>query len=258
MNEAEKIHQDEEPLARFRHEVSDDLMTLAVLHDSEITGERIEQLRAVEFPDGLALKLESARGIEALKIMRYAVECLPVADDREAIDALVVDYADIYLTYKLRASPCESVWLDEDGLIMQEPMFQVRDWYQRHGLAAKNWRERNDDHLVLQLEFIAHLLGSGAGTEKLTDAAAFMDEHLLRWVTHFGERVASRGATPFYAGLAVLTAAYVDELRDLIAQLLDEPRPTPEEIEARMKPRELHGEFQDIPIASTPANSPSW
>ncbi len=258
MSEASEQLKSDDTLACLRQDIADDLLTLAILHDAEISAESVRQLKAVHFPDGLALKLESVRGGEALQITGYAVERLPDSNDQGALDAFVVDYADIYLTHKLRASPFESVWLDEDGLIMQEPMFQVREWYQRYGLAAKNWRERTDDHLVLQLEFVAYLLKTGDDVEHLAETAHFLDEHLLRWITPFAERVASRCATPFYAGLAVLTAAYLDELRDLIAQLLDKPRPSFEEIEERMKPKQVTSEFYDIPVASVPANTPSW
>lgn len=247
-----------EALKRFGQAVAEDLLTLAVLHNEELEAARIEQLRAVGFPDGLALKLESERGAEALVLMRNALAYLPAADDRAGLDALAADYADIYLTYKLRVSPCESVWLDEDGLIMQEPMFQIRTWYKKYGLAAPNWRARTDDHLVLQLHFVSHLLEGAEETAQLREAARFLDEHLLRWITPFAERVAGRCATPFYGGLAALTAMYVEELRDLLAAMLDEPRPSAEAIEARMKPRQKEGEFQEIPIVSVPANTPSW
>ena len=242
----------------FRQAVAEDLMTLALLHNAELDAERIEQIRAVEFPDGLALRLESERGIDALELMRNAVSYLPEPGDTAGMDALATDYADIYLTYKLRVSPCESVWLDEDGLIMQEPMFQIRDWYRKYELAAHNWRERTDDHLVLQLHFVSYLLSSAEGTERLADAARFLDEHLLRWILFFAERVTGRCATPFYGGLAAVTAMYVDELRDLLAAILDEPRPSAEEIEERMKPRKNESEFQEIPIVSVPSNTPSW
>lgn len=258
MTEAAEQVSGDQRLDALRQDIADDLLILAILHDAEISAETVKELKDAGFPEGLALKLDSVRGGEAVKIMRYAVDRLPDPDEQGALDALVVDYADIYLTHKLRASPFESVWLDEDGLIMQEPMFQVREWYQRYGLAAKNWRERTDDHLVHQLEFVAYLLKNGANGEHLAEIAHFLDEHLLRWLTPFAERVASRCATPFYAGLAVLTAAYVDEIRDLVAQLLDVPRPTPEEIEERMKPKQVTSEFYDIPVASVPANTPSW
>jgi TorA maturation chaperone TorD len=170
------------------------------------------------------------------------------------MDALSVDFADIYLTYGLRAAPCESVWLDEDNLVMQEPMFEVRELYQRHGLSVPDWRRRPDDHLVHELQFLAHLVGPGSeGT--LSEAAAFLDEHLLLWLPDFAARVVQRCATPLYAGIAALTAAYVDELRDLLAQILEAPRPTPEEREARRKPR---ASPELLASAFVPGSAPTW
>ena len=249
---------DNEALGQLREGIAEDLLTLAVLHSDELGSDRIAELREAGFPDGLAFRLVSERGIEALDLMRNAIACLPNPNDAAELDALAADYADIYLTYKLRVSPCESVWLDEDGLIMQEPMFQIRDWYRRYGLAAQNWRTRNDDHLVLQLHFLSHLFGSGSGTEHFPEVARFMDEHLLRWVLPFAERVTARCSTPFYGGLAALTAMYVDEVRNLLAEILGEERPSEEEIEERMKAVKSEGEFQEIPIVSVPANTPSW
>jgi len=83
-----------------------------------------------------------------------------------------------------------------------------------------------------------------------------MDEHLLRWIGEFARRIGQRCSTRFYAGLALLTAAYLDELRDLLAELTDDPRPTPEEIEERMKPK------LSMPVAGpesfVPGAAPSW
>jgi hypothetical protein len=49
--------------------------------------------------------------------------------------------------------------------------------------------------------------------------------------------VASRCDTAFYAGLALLSAAYCDSLRDILARWLGEPRPSPEEIAERLSGR---------------------
>ncbi|MFA7242854.1 MAG: hypothetical protein WC091_22335, partial [Sulfuricellaceae bacterium] len=38
------------------------------------------------------------------------------------------------------------------------------------------------------------------------------------------QRVAARCDTQFFAGLAVLTGVYGEELRDVLAELLDQPR----------------------------------
>jgi TorA maturation chaperone TorD len=165
----------------------------------------------------------------------------------------------VYLTHGLRASPCESVWLDEDGLVMQAAMFELRDWYARHGLAVQDWRLRSDDHLVHQLQFAVHLLApeEGEGAD-LAEVAHFLDDHLLLWIDRFAERVAARCQTRFYAGLALLTSAWLDEFRDLLVDLAQIPRPTAEELDARRRPRPAVSVAVPPPSAFVPGSGPVW
>ena len=240
----------QDPLAAFRSAVSHDMLALALLHNEELSNELIAQLKAEKFPRSLQLELVSDSGRDATQLLDQGVRLL--MDDSEVVDELAADYASIYLTHALHASPYESVWIDEEGLAMQEPMFQIRAIYQRHGLAAQDWRIRSDDHLVLQLQFVSHLLAKGG---EFDETARFLDEHLLRWLPDFGARVAARCATPFYAGLCAYTAAYVEEVRDLLAEILAEHRPTPEEIDQRMKP----ATSSTLPDPKyVPGSTPSW
>jgi TorA maturation chaperone TorD len=242
-------------LERFRASAAGDLQTLALLHDKELDRELIHALWTDCYEDFLGVRLQGERATVALAALREGLTEIPAELGQSTLDRLASDYADIYLTYGLRASPCESVWLDEDSLTLQEPMFKVRDWYQRYGLAAEDWRMRSDDHLVLELRFLAHLLDGVTPPVDLTEATRFLDDHLLRWIDRFAERVAGRCATRFYAGLALLTAAYLDELRDLLAEVLGTPRPTPEEIEASVAPPQVSLEV-DGPFL--PGAAPSW
>ncbi len=223
-------------LPRFRGRVAEDLRILAALHDREPDADMAAELRAMDFPRCLTLPPANGPAREAWMVMEKSLELLPENPDPQALDQLAADYASIYLTHGIGASPEESVWVDEDSLICQDSMFQVRQWYEAQGLEAPDWRTRPDDHLVYQLQFIAHLLDSQDDTQSLQQAARFMDEHLLRWVGSFAERVLQRCETPWFAGAAGVTAAYVEELRDTLAEILQQPRPTPEEIEERMNP----------------------
>ena len=243
-------------LRQFAEIVSADLRSLIVLHDRELAKELITALKESGFPDGMGLVLTSEKGEKARKLMEEGLASIPDQVTDEAIDALAADFADIYLTHGIQASPCESVWIDEEGLMMQEPMFQVRAWYEKYALAAEDWRQRSDDHLVYQIQFLSYLLSRENLLESLADGAIFLDEHLLRWIDEFATRVATRCATPFYAGLAVLTAAYMDELRDLIAEVLDLPRPTAEEVEERMKNATQKVTEEVAPYV--PGVAPSW
>lgn len=236
--------------------VADDLRILAALHDREPDTEILPVLRDAGFPQQLGLRLKSEDAGKATDLFGKALEALGTAPDRKALDDLAVDYAEIYLNHGYRASPCESVWFDDEGLERQEAMFQVREHYERHGLRVRNWRERPDDHLVHQLEFIALLFSrEGADGPVLREAARFMDEHLLRWIDAFADRVSDRCETPFFAGLALLTAAYLTELRDLLAGLLGVPRPGAGEIEERMRSR---AKEHAVPAQFIPGSAPGW
>ena len=247
----------EQQLDGFCAAVSQDFMQLAILHDAEADDALIQSLKQARFPAGLGLQLESKAAREAMALLKRALADLPDPLDERLADELAVDYAAIYLTHAYRASPNESVWIDEENLERQQSMFEVRDYYHRYGLGAENWRMRADDHLVLQLQFLAHLLDREPRDAALTVATRFMDEHLLRWLTPFAGRVAGRCSTPLYAGICLLTAAYCEELRDLLAEILGERRPTADEIEARI--RQTQSVPAEVPIAFMPgAGGPSW
>jgi len=225
-----------DPLAELRTTVAEDLLLLSTLHDVEPGKELLSLLRKDGFLQALGLRLRSEKGLNSLEFFDHTLKSLPDNIDSETMDELAADYASIYLNYGIKASPEESVWLDEENLVCQNSMFQVRSCYERHGLGVEDWRIRPDDHLVLELQFIQFLFETGSDEECLREVAQFMDEHLLRWLMQFATRVSTRCETAYFAGTALVTAHYCEELRDLLATILEEPRPTPEEIDERMQP----------------------
>lgn len=238
-------------LSRFSAGVALDLMILAQLHDHELSETDVGMLQKDGFPQTLAFRLESEQALETIDLLSVVVSSLSA--DPDVMDELSADFAAIYLTHAVRASPYESVWLDDEGLAMQQPMFEVRDAYARLGLTAPDWRKRPDDHLVFQLQFLSALLESNK-VAALAEAARFLDEHTLRWLPDFAHRVAQRAATPFYAGLAMLTFRYLDELRDVLAKLLGEPRRDPA---AKIEQAD-EGDKAPMPSAYLPGSAPSW
>lgn len=193
-------------------ELAQDLGSLAWLHAEERDASTWLNLHRAGFP--LGLHLASGDGslamTQALDALGEALSSNPQGVD----DRLAADYAAIYLTHALRASPCESVWRDEDHLMLQAPTFAVRDYYRRHGIPPLNWRIMPDDHLVHELRFVAQLLGTGQQAAALD----FLDRHLLTWLPQFAARVAQRADTPIYAALALLTMDVVTQLRKRLAE----------------------------------------
>lgn len=188
---------------------AEDLAALAWFHESERSPALVAALHAGGFPGGLRVLAADAPALQ--RFAEAVADIAAVAPDDAAglADELAADFAAIYLTHALRASPCESVWRDEDHLMLQGSAFDVRACYQAHGIVACNWRLLPDDHLSNELAFVAHLLGCGQTGE----AAKFLDEHLLLWLPSFAERVSSRAATRFYATLADVSLAAVRSVR---------------------------------------------
>ncbi|MCG8487733.1 MAG: molecular chaperone TorD family protein [Chromatiales bacterium] len=238
----------------FMQVIADDLLMLTRLHAKEPDAELLEVLVNFEFPKSMGLKLVGDDGDKATQFMSRVIEMLPESLDDEYLDRLAADFADIYLNHSLQASPLESVWIDEEKLTCQESMFQVRAWYESYGLKAENWRIRPDDDLVLQLQFISHLFSIAESIQELEDIARFMDEHLLRWLGEFAKRVAHRSATPYFSAVALLTGAYCEELRDLLATITNQPRPSADEIAERMKSR---SESQQVTLSYMPGLGPA-
>lgn len=252
---------DEALLQQFCLTIADDIELLAHLQSQELSTEQVKGLKEISFPEHFGYSLSSERAEQVLDALSVAIKQWP--DEHQPLESLLdnlaADFAAIYLNHSYNASPMESVWLDEENLAYQDAMFTIRDIYKSHGVQAENWRMRSEDHMVMQLQFIAMLLRDHAGDMAiLEEIAIFLDEHLLRWIDDFAERVASRCDTEFYGLLTLLTAQYLDEIRDLMAEITGQPKPTVEEIEERLNTNKAAAEAVAVPMQYVPGVSPSW
>lgn len=240
--------------AAWRTEMAAELRTLAALHAAEIDAEVLRRLGEVCYPAESVLPIDDAAAGEAVELMRRAV--IELGDPTSAqLDELAADFAAIYLTGALHVSPNESAWLDEDHLERQQPMFEVRAWYERFGLRAADWRCRSEDNLTLQLAFIATLLELSDEQAAMSEAAAFMDQHLLRWLNEFTSGVVQGCSTKFYAALALYTSNVARSLRDILDELGSLPR-ADVSTSGRARPAQ-HGMVAE-PLRYLPGVAPSW
>lgn len=184
---------------------AEELRALAWLHACERSPETLVELYRSGFPASFILATKADPAHQAMTAALAALAGESNAENREipasSADDLAADYANIYLNHALRASPHESVWRDEDNLMLQAPTFAVRDFYRRHHIQVADWRLMADDHISHELNFLALLLER----DEEQEAARFLHHHLLAWVPDFAQRAGQRAATPFYAALALLT-----------------------------------------------------
>ncbi|HHB80698.1 MAG TPA: hypothetical protein ENK83_02980 [Aliiroseovarius sp.] len=229
------------------------LSLLIRLHDREVDQELIAGLREHDAA-GLFAALLPEASADVADELATALADLPDPVDDATLDLLAAEFADVYLTHGYRIAPTGSVWLTEEKLERQEPMFAVREWYEHYGLSVPEWKIRSDDHLVHEMQFVAHLLGLGS-EDAARDAARFMDRHMLTWMPQFFELMAERCEQPLMSASARLTAAYLQGLRDALEAVTGEARWEPEEGE-KVIPYGIEQLEEDV--AFIPGVAESW
>jgi len=227
------------------------LALLIRLHDREVDNELLTGLRGIDAEVFFGAVLADS---EVAQEFGKALAGLPEPADEATLDQLAAEYADVYLTHSFRLAPTGSVWLTQEKLERQEPMFAVREWYEHYGISVPNWRVRSDDHIVHELQFVEHLLSLGTDVAA-RDAARFLDRHVLVWVPQFCTLMAERCREPLLIVGARLTAFYLDALRDLLQDLTGEERWVPQE-DDKVEPYSLTELAEDI--AYIPGVAESW
>ncbi len=123
----------------------------------------------------------------------------------------------------LLAAPYESVYRSREGLLFEEQTLQVRAAYRAFGLVAPELNREPDDHLGLELHFLAQVClrtldALDTGDEAAADAAlaahqAFLDDHLLTWAPDCLAKVAEHARTDYFRGAAGLTRGLLEQAR---------------------------------------------
>lgn len=137
--------------------------------------------------------------------------------DDEQFKELEADYTRLFVGVgQVLAPPWESVYFNEDRMIFQKQTLDVRSWYRRFGLELENLHKEPDDHIGLEMSFVAFLAELGVKLldeqdeekfQALYDAKCqFLSEHLLKWGLIWCALVNEHAETDFYQGLAHLTA----------------------------------------------------
>ncbi|MCB0044682.1 MAG: molecular chaperone TorD family protein [Caldilineaceae bacterium] len=162
--------------------------------------------------DDWPLGADNAQTLAGLTLL----QAFTSAWEADQLPALQHDFARLFVgPDRLAAPPWESVYLSQDGLLFEAQTLAVRDFYRRFDLRAPNFKHEPDDHIGLELAFMAHLntLGLAAvgennslALENSLDAQRdFLEEHLLRWAPQFCQDVIAQANTPFFRGTAHLT-----------------------------------------------------
>lgn len=184
---------------------------LARLYRLEVEEELLAGLKRVGFPQGEG---ELEAGYARLK--SYLDQC-----GENACEELAVDYASTFLAAgqaKVEAAlPYESIYTSEKHIFMQESWEDAVCRYAQKGLGkGETIRDLQEDHLALELEFMANLVEKDPPEEQLD----FLKSHLLNWVEAFYEDVNRYAKTEFYKAVAEITVAFLKKEEEWISRLV--------------------------------------
>ncbi|MEM1717588.1 MAG: molecular chaperone TorD family protein [Candidatus Bathyarchaeia archaeon] len=140
----------------------------------------------------------------------------------KAILELAVDYANLFLGVgyahgKGIAHPSESVYIK--GYLYSNLSEKVFEEYLEEGLVKSPDFKEPEDHIALELHFMAHLcrkaivsLESGRSQDLLKylkKQKAFMLEHLLRWAPKLAEDIIENANTLFYRAIGKILKEFL-------------------------------------------------
>lgn len=144
---------------------------------------------------------------------------------------LQIDYAALFLSMgEKHVPPYESVYTSKERLVMQEARDQVLAEYREEGLERNQCFREPEDHIAIELEFMARLCRKTAACLRAGDTATarrylekqrgFLKQHLLVWAPDFCKDVQQTAKTDFYKGIAEITAEHLSLEDETIAELL--------------------------------------
>jgi TorA maturation chaperone TorD len=193
---------------------------LGLVYYREPTREFIERLAAND-PFSMPGPLWMDEGINpALRILSGSLQLYSRGVSDRDLEQLQGDHFQLFTGSGMPAAPpWASFYRTEERLMVSSHTLQVRALYDRFGLVSERKEQEPEDHVGLELEFMAFLCdryrkcaGKGARREAVAILAAqkgFLDEHLLPWIRKFCEGVARSCWTGFYRGIGDLTAGFV-------------------------------------------------
>lgn len=144
---------------------------------------------------------------------------------------LAVDFAGSILAAgsyeERRATPYESVFTSETGLLMQEARDDVYRFYCDVNIGVEPSLQTPEDHLSFECEFMATLAEQASAALDRNDLAeaqrlmniqaSFHHTHLENWIDDLCDTLAQCARTRFYRGVAAVTRGFIHEEDIMIA-----------------------------------------
>ncbi|WP_339136202.1 MAG: molybdopterin-dependent oxidoreductase [Candidatus Electrothrix sp. GW3-4] len=180
---------------------------LSFLYQDEIPLAFLEEMQANPFFDQLNKAAANCASPGLRSGLAKITATLQGGSAQDIYNELRYEYAGLFLNAgKNPVFPYASCHLSEEPLLMQEPVFAVRQAYSNNGVHKNPAYPDLDDHIAVELEFMAYLAEQQGTEEK---QRAFLSQH-LGWADAFCEMLRSAAQTEWYQGLADLTQTVLE------------------------------------------------
>lgn len=187
---------------------------LSRIYRQEMDKELLENMKSSK-----PLNIDDAEMACACNKLRKILERGPI--NEEYVENLEADYASLFLGIgRYPVHPYESVYLSEDRVIMGESRDDVLRMYFREGLQKVDSFKEPEDHIAVELEFMAFLCGQlqealsrgtkDTGQRLIEVQKDFFEKHLKSWVPEFCDDIVMHASQyDFYQAMANITKRYI-------------------------------------------------
>ena len=156
-----------------------------------VSGDVVAQQLGIMFDE----EGDGAKAQEQLAMMAKVY----LADGDGGVETLRAEFTRLFLGPAAPVTPLwESVYVDNDHLLFSQTTLEIRELYRGAGFTAAAYPKEADDHLAIQLDFMAALTAKAADAlakedPALADAllayqAMFLERHLNRFIPLILER----------------------------------------------------------------------
>lgn len=126
------------------------------------------------------------------------------------------------------ATPWESTYRSRSKALFRQETLEVRNAYRAQGFLPRAYPRVADDHIALELGFMAALAEKSLGSLQGGDGRAvrdaeeaslgFLNDHLLRWIDDYAADLSAQAPSSLYAALIQLIARLARRDAAVIAQ----------------------------------------
>ncbi|NTS75766.1 molecular chaperone TorD [Catenovulum sp. SM1970] len=133
-----------------------------------------------------------------------------------------VEFTQLFLgDLKQSAPPYASVYLSEQALMFQKPHQDMVILLNAQGLTVNKSFNEPADHLAIQLDYLGNLILSAIKADDIAlaeqEQAAFIQHHILNWLSLFIDKLKQCKQSGFYLHLAQLLKTYLELEVSLLA-----------------------------------------